>query len=99
MWQVPRSGLHTQLPVLTEVMSQAQGQQAQCGHLGMVFLVPGAYVFGGIFSLRRQTPGVKSAACKNTGKNKKGKGLGNVPDAPGIFVGAKLLTQIEIGIA
>lgn len=34
------TGLHTQLPVLTEVMSQAQGQQAQCGHLGMVFLVP-----------------------------------------------------------
>ena len=46
----------------------------------------------------RQNPGVKSAACKNTGKNKKGQGLGKVPDAPGIFVGAKL-TQIEIGVA
>ena len=80
-------------------MSQAQGQQAQRGHLGMVFLVPGAYVFWRFFFLRRQNPGVKSAACKNTGKNKKGEGLGKVPDTPRIFAGAKLLTQIEIGIA
>ena len=75
-----------------------KGSKRSAATLGWSFWCPVPMFFGGVFFLRRQNPGVKSAACKNTGKNKKGQGLGKVPDAPGIFVVAKL-TQIEIGIA